>query len=98
MDSHYARQPRYNPCDSFFVETDELSLGERIREQERDRAKIRQREIATELSQVTSDEYLEEILDHMESMEVSIICHDCLLKLIRIGNYDARCCFYRYPA
>jgi hypothetical protein len=34
-------------------------------------AKMRQREIAIELSNQTSDDYLEDILDHMEHMEVS---------------------------
>lgn len=68
MESHFPRQ-RFAPCDTFFVETDEISLAERIREQRRQAAKIRQRELAAELSAVTSDEYLEEILDHMERME-----------------------------
>lgn len=45
-------------------------MAERIREQNRQLAKMRQRELAAELSDVTSNEYLEEVLDHMERMEV----------------------------
>jgi hypothetical protein len=70
MDSGFLRT-RYAPCDSYFVESDEISLAERVRERERAMAKVRQREIAVELSNQTSDDYLEDILDHMEHMEVS---------------------------
>jgi hypothetical protein len=69
MDSILSRQ-RYTCDDTFFVESDEISGAERVREQLRAFAKVRQRELAAELSVVTSDEYLEEILDHMEHMEV----------------------------
>ena len=69
MESHFSRQ-RFAPCDTFFIEAEEISLAERIREQKRQAAKVHQRELASELSAVTSDEYLEEILDHMERMEV----------------------------
>ncbi|KAF2665248.1 hypothetical protein BT63DRAFT_417762 [Microthyrium microscopicum] len=68
MEAISTRQ-RYAPCETFFVEAEELSMGERIREQNRQLAKMRQRELAAELSDVTSNEYLEEVLDHMERME-----------------------------
>ena len=77
MDSQYSRQ-RYSTCDTFFVESDDqYSMAERVREHERLVAKLRQRELATELSAVTSDEYLEEILDHMERMEVRYFARSC---------------------
>lgn len=60
---------RYPVCDTFFVESDEISMAERQRERVRALNKQRQREIASELSLVTSDEYCEEVLDHMEHME-----------------------------
>jgi hypothetical protein len=62
---------RYAPCDSYFIESDEISMAERLRERERAVAKMRQRELGIELSHLTSDDYLEDILDHMEHMEVS---------------------------
>jgi len=69
MVSHYTRT-NYTPCDSFFVETDpQYSMAERARERDRVVAKLRQREFAAELSKITSDYYLEDILDHMERME-----------------------------
>jgi hypothetical protein len=58
--------------DTFYVESEEISMAERSREQKRALDKIRQREMAAELSVVTSEDYLEEILDHMEHMEVRI--------------------------
>jgi hypothetical protein len=72
MDSMIPRQ-RYSQCDSYFIESEEISLAERLRERERQMSKTRQREMAAELSSLTSDEYLEDILDHMEHMEVSMI-------------------------
>jgi cyclin-like protein len=60
---------RYPACDSYFVESDEISLAERLRERQRAINKQRQREMGAELSAVTSDEYCEDILDHMEHME-----------------------------
>lgn len=69
MDSMISR-PRYPQCDSYFVESEDLSLAECLRERQRQISKSRQREMAAELSSLTSDEYLEDILDHMEHMEV----------------------------
>lgn len=62
--------PRYGHCETFFTETDDYDMASRVREHQRAMAKIRQRQLAKELSIITSDEYLEEILDHMEHMEV----------------------------
>ena len=73
MDSSILPRQRYQCDDTFFVEAEEVSMAERVREQQRNLAKIRQRELASELSVVTSDEYLEEILDHMEHMEVGFM-------------------------
>jgi hypothetical protein len=68
MESYVPR--RYGHCDSYFVESDEISLAERLREQRRQVINMRQADLARELSNVTADEYLEEVLDHMEYMEV----------------------------
>jgi hypothetical protein len=87
MDSYVTR--RYGPCDSYFIETDEISTAERLREQRRAIIKIRQRELAAELSAVTADEYLEEVLDHMEHMEVSR-SRIGWTKVDGSGNYNAR--------
>lgn len=70
-------QSRYGPCDSYFVETHEESIdgvfARRAEERERRRAiaRMQQRALAEELSRTTSDEYQEDIMDHMEYMEVS---------------------------
>ena len=67
--------PTYGFCDSYFVEGHEDDGGVYARaaaERERARgiARMRQKAIAEELSQLTADEYQEDILDHMEHMEV----------------------------
>jgi hypothetical protein len=83
MESIFSRQ-RY-PCedDTFFIESEEISMAERIRQQQRSLAKIRQRELGSELSAVTSDDYLEEILDHMEHMEVNLSWYLLIQQLTR---------------
>ena len=65
----------YGYCDSYFVENhddDEGVYARAAAERERQRgvAKLRQKGLAEELSRATSDEYQEDILDHMEHMEV----------------------------
>jgi hypothetical protein len=97
MDSMLPRQ-RYAQCDSYFVESDEISMAERIRERERQISKIRQREMAAELSSLTSDEYLEDILDHMEHMEVSLIHYQSENSTDLLVNHNARCQLNRYSA
>ncbi|KAF2454268.1 cyclin-like protein, partial [Lineolata rhizophorae] len=66
------QQPRYGHCDSYFVESDDDGIYA-IRAQERERARavarMHQRHLAAELSKVTSDEYQEDVLAHMEHME-----------------------------
>jgi len=63
-------------CDSYFVENHEDDDGIYVRaaaERERARgvAKLRQKALAEELSRTTAEEYQEDVLDHMEHMEVS---------------------------
>lgn len=67
--------PAYGYCDSYFVENHDEDEGVYTRaaaERERQRgvAKLQQKALAEELSRATSDEYQEDILDHMEHMEV----------------------------
>lgn len=67
----------YGYCDSYFVETQDDTDGMYARaaadrERARAMAKVEQRHLAQELSQMTSDEYLEDVLDHMEHMEVRL--------------------------
>lgn len=77
-------QPRYGHCDSYFVEShDDGVFAVRAEQRERARAiaRMQQRALAEELSRVTADEYQEDIMDHMEQMEVSL---DLLSVLVRI--------------
>ncbi|KAI5198173.1 hypothetical protein E4T39_06911 [Aureobasidium subglaciale] len=69
-------QANYGYCETFFVESYEDTDGVFARaaaERERARAlaKVQQRHIAADLSRQTSDVYLNDVLDHMEVMEVS---------------------------
>lgn len=66
---------QYGYCDTYFVDNHDEEDGiyaraAADRERRRAVAKIQQREMAQELSQMTSDEYLDDVLDHMEHMEV----------------------------
>lgn len=66
--------PAYGFCDSYFVDShdDDDGIYARAaaeRERARNIAKLRQKAFAEELSQITADEYQEDILDHMEHME-----------------------------
>ena len=67
--------PAYGYCDSYFVDNhddDEGVYARAAAERERQRGvnKLRQKALAEELSRATSDEYQEDILSHMEHMEV----------------------------
>ena len=67
--------PNYGYCESYFVENhddDDGLFARAAAERERTRQvnKLRQKAIAEELSRATGDEYQEDILDHMEHMEV----------------------------
>ena len=63
----------HKQCDSYFVESHEDEerrfLGQ-LRERDRRQKWQTQLEIAEELSQLTSCEYRDDILQHMETMEV----------------------------
>lgn len=66
-------RPRYGNCDSFFIESENdgiYAMREEARERARTMAKVQQRALAEELSRMTSDEYQEDVMDHMEHMEV----------------------------
>lgn len=66
----------HTTCDSFFVESAEPErdgiYAARKKRQEKARIDAEtQMEIADEMSRMVSEEYQEDILDHMEVMEVS---------------------------
>lgn len=68
--------PGYGYCDSYFVDNHEDDDGTfaRVaaeRERARSAAKLRQKALADELSRHTAEEYQDDILEHMERMEVS---------------------------
>jgi len=65
----------YGYCDSYFVEDHDEDRSfqmraQKAREAARASNKIKQKKIAEELSRLTADEYEEDILDHMEMMEL----------------------------
>jgi len=63
----------YGYCETSFVERDDQGVFQQAaehRERTRQQNKERQRQFAEELSILTADEYQDEILDHMEKMEV----------------------------
>lgn len=69
-------QPRYGHCDTYFVDSnDDGVYAARAEARERQRAisRMRQRAIAEELTRITADEYQEDIMDHMEYMEVGTL-------------------------
>lgn len=73
--------PAYGYCDSFFVESDDEGVYARAaaeRENARQIGKIRQKALAEELSRATAEEYQEDVLDHMEHMEVCV-CRETLV-------------------
>ena len=69
-------QSRYGHCDSFFVDAHDdgiYAVRAEARERARAIARMQQRAIAEELSRMTSEEYQEDIMDHMEHMEVKCL-------------------------
>ena len=63
------------PCDSYFVENHddhEKRLREEMRERENFGKRQTQLAIAEELSQLASYEYRDDVLSHMEHMEVKL--------------------------
>lgn len=64
------------PCDSYFIEShenQEQALRGSLRERERLRKQQTQAAIAEELSLLTSDEYRDDVLQHMENMELQTL-------------------------
>lgn len=71
----HRQYPAYGYCESFFVEGDDQGIYARAaaeRENARQIGKMRQKALAEELSRATAEEYQEDVLDHMEHMEVCI--------------------------
>lgn len=84
---------RYGGCDSYFEEMDEGIHIMRAEARERQRAvnRIHQKALAEQLSRVTADEYEEDILDHMERMEVRLQTY-CPKRLHGLTCYRPRQC------
>ena len=81
--------PAFGYCDSYFVESHEdddglFARAAAERERARNVAKQRQKALGEELSRATQDEYLEDVLDHMEHMEVSGLGRTC--RFVRCGK------------
>ena len=75
MSFKQARTSSYQPCDTFFVESYDAPLWNIKQQYEAaDRAKHiareRQAYIAEELSNIVSQEYKDDVLSHMEQMDV----------------------------
>jgi hypothetical protein len=83
-------------CD-YFVETDEPRRMD-IKDAAKMLARNRQEMIANDLSRLAADEYLEDIMQHVRQMEVSVclttdrLCQIVLIHwlLLCIGSGDAR--------
>lgn len=60
----------YPPCDTFFQEEAPRSYIQAAREQLKLEKRKRQEDMASELSRLTSEEYLEDVVRHMKVMEV----------------------------
>lgn len=58
------------PCDSFFQEEASRPYVQVARDQLKLEKRKRQEDMASELSRLTSDEYLEDVVHHMRVMEV----------------------------
>jgi hypothetical protein len=68
-------QSRYGHCDSYFTESHDdgiYVLRAEARERQRSIARMQQRALAEELSNLTAKEYQEDIMEHMMHMEVSL--------------------------
>jgi len=76
----HSQPPRFGGCDSFFVqsEDDTFTAAEHHRERARAIARVHHRQLGQELSKLTAMDYQEDILDHMEFMEVSLVAPVCL--------------------
>jgi hypothetical protein len=68
-------QTRYGNCDTFFIQSDDdaYSIAERTRERARAIARVQHRQLGQDLSRLVAAEYQDDILDHMEFMEVSLL-------------------------
>jgi len=67
-------QTRYGNCETFFIQSDDdaYSIAERNRERARAIARVQHRQLGQKLSELAAYEYQDDILDHMEYMEVSV--------------------------
>jgi len=86
----------YQPCDSYFVEDMEQDGVFAARRSRQEKARIdaeTQMEIGEEMSRMVSEEYQEDILDHMEVMEVGDLPPYFIITfIILIRDYRPRPC------
>ena len=66
----------------FWVESDEPSQRMKVRDAAKMLARSRQEMISNELSRLASDEYLEDIMQHMRHMEVGSLTRFTVSSLI----------------
>jgi hypothetical protein len=69
-------RPAYGNCDSYFVESADAGVYP-SRQALREMKKIRQEEIANELSRLAYEEHVEDVVQHMSRMEVSMVRQKC---------------------
>ena len=85
----------HNQCDSYFVEShedQEKGFRDGLRERERRQKWETQLAIAEDLSQLTSCEYRDDVLQHMETMEVKRLEARYLITLMLTLMFRAKRC------
>lgn len=85
----------HNQCDSYFVEShedQEKRFRDGLRERERRQKWETQLAIAEDLSQLTSCEYRDDVLQHMETMEVKRLEARYLVMLMLTLMFRAKRC------
>jgi hypothetical protein len=102
FNSHPHHTARFPSCDSYFVESQDCDFRVDAQDHAKFVARERQLAMAEELSRLASHEYQEDILSHMEQMDVSCAvhvysllelthtlgCHTCGRGLYRYSNRD----------
>lgn len=70
-----AYQP-HQPCETYFVESDDYSWVQQQRQyQEKMAGRRKQQQMADELSRQATEQYHDDIVVHMQRMEVNILRH-----------------------
>ena len=91
----------YGHCETTFVEHDGQDIfqrGAEARERAKALNKERQRELAEELSLITSEDYYDDVLDQMEHMQVCFRCYQLGVPCVHTANIITRPKHYRMLA